>query len=198
MVRAVNEKGSYENIFRSYSQGYFKFASRNFYSEFVAAMRVAKRLGGNPAVPLDRPEATVTFRLKEDLPTARLRSTFRISPQNFARLNPALMQPVLDGEKSVPKGYLVRLPATKQVTPQLALVKTKKENPKQKIILQKSAKSPKINVRYTVRKGDTLSSIAQRFQLSTHELIAANSRNRQAAIRIGEELIVPNRTSKTL
>jgi len=198
MVRAVNEQGSYENIFRSYSQGYFKFASRNFYSEFVAAMRVAKRLGGNPAVPFESPEATVTFRLQEDLPTARLRSTFRISPQNFARLNPALMQPVLDGEKSVPKGYLVRLPATKQVTTQLAQVKTKKENPKQISRAQKSAKSSKANVRYTVRKGDTLSSIAQQFQLSTQELLAANSRNRQATIRIGEQLIVPVQTSKNL
>ena len=43
MVRAAGEHGSYENIFNSYSQGYFKFASRNFYSEFLAAMRVAKR-----------------------------------------------------------------------------------------------------------------------------------------------------------
>jgi membrane-bound lytic murein transglycosylase D len=114
MVRAVREEGSYEGIFKSYNQGYFKFASRNFYSEFLAAMRVAKRMGGNPALPLERPEATDTFRLKEDVPIGRLRATFHISPENFARLNPALMQPVLKGENAVPKGYLVRLPAAKQ------------------------------------------------------------------------------------
>ncbi|WP_319586719.1 lytic transglycosylase domain-containing protein [uncultured Desulfobulbus sp.] len=114
MVRAVREEGSYEGIFKSYNQGYFKFASRNFYSEFLAAMRVAKRLGGNPALPFERPEATDIFRLKEDVPIGRLLATFHISPENFARFNPALMQPVLNGEKAVPKGYLVRLPATKQ------------------------------------------------------------------------------------
>ena len=114
MVRAVRQEGSYEGIFKSYKQGYFKFASRNFYSEFLAAMRVAKRMGGNPALPFERPEATSIFRLKEDVPIGRLRATFHISPENFARLNPALMQPVLKGEKAVPKGYLVRLPAAKK------------------------------------------------------------------------------------
>jgi len=114
MVRAVRQEGSYEDIFKSYKQGYFKFASRNFYSEFLAAMRVAKRMGGNPALPFERPEATDIFRLKEEVPIGRLRATFHISPENFARLNPALMQPVLNGEKAVPKGYQVRLPAAKQ------------------------------------------------------------------------------------
>ncbi len=44
MLRAVEAHGSYENIFKKYQEGYFKFASRNFYSEFLAARRIAKRL----------------------------------------------------------------------------------------------------------------------------------------------------------
>lgn len=158
MVRAKNEKGSYENIFISYSQGYFKFASRNFYSEFLAAMRVATRLSGNPNIPFERPEATVTFRLKEDIPAARLRSSLRISLQNFTRLNPAIMQPVLDGHKSIPKGYLIRLPATKQ-----AELKTEPETPKQNAQLQRSAKTSDSKVRYMVRQGDAIHSMARQF-----------------------------------
>ena len=38
MLRAVREKGSYESIFRTYQQGSFQFASRNFYPEFLAAV----------------------------------------------------------------------------------------------------------------------------------------------------------------
>ena len=114
MVRAVKEKGSYENIFKTYDQGAFKFASRNFYSEFLAAMRVAKRMGADSKLPFEQPEATVTLRLKQDTPISRLRSSFRISSENIARLNPALMQPVLDGEKAIPQGYLVRMPADVQ------------------------------------------------------------------------------------
>ena len=44
MLRAVRNHGSYEGIFTSYEGGSFKFAARNFYSEFIAAARVAKRL----------------------------------------------------------------------------------------------------------------------------------------------------------
>ncbi|MDR3628979.1 MAG: transglycosylase SLT domain-containing protein [Desulfocapsaceae bacterium] len=47
MVRAKDAHGSYENIFRHYEEGYFKFASRNFYSEFLAARKVAKRYEGS-------------------------------------------------------------------------------------------------------------------------------------------------------
>jgi membrane-bound lytic murein transglycosylase D len=142
-------------------------------------------------VPFERPESSVTFRLKEDMPTARIRSSYRISPQNFARLNPAIMQPVLDGQKSVPKGYLVRLPATKQ-----AELKIEPENPKQNAQLQHSAKTSNSNVRYMVRKGDTILSIARQFQLSPQELLAANSRNRATAVRIGDKLIIPVKISK--
>ncbi len=198
MLRAVNEKGSYENIFDSYSQGYFKFASRNFYSEFLAALRVAKRLRGNPTIPFERQEATVTFRLTQDLPAKRLQSTYRISAQNFARLNPALMQSILDGHRSVPKGYLVRLPAKKQAGTQLAVVKLKKGTIKQKASLKRRTAPGQSHIRYTVQKGDTISSIARQFRLAPPKLLATNNRNRQTDIRIGEKLIIPVLRNKNL
>jgi len=42
MRRAKKAKGSYEKIVKSYRSRSFKFASRNFYSEFLAARHVAK------------------------------------------------------------------------------------------------------------------------------------------------------------
>jgi len=108
--------GSYENIFTSYDQGAFKFASRNFYSEFLAAMRVASRMENNRKFPFEQPEATLTLQLKEDTPAKRIQSSFRVSAESFSRLNPALLRPVLDGEKMIPRGYLVRLPANKNKT----------------------------------------------------------------------------------
>lgn len=113
MLRAVREMGSYENIFMSYDQGAFKFASRNFYPEFLAAMRVASRLESNRRFPFEHPEATVTLQLKEDTPAKRIQSSFRVSAESFSRLNPALLRPVLEGEKMIPRNYLVRLPANK-------------------------------------------------------------------------------------
>ena len=115
MLRAVREMGSYENIFTSYDQGAFKFASRNFYSEFLAAMRVASRMESNRKIPFERPEATVTLQLKEETPIKRIQSTFRLSTDSLSRLNPALLRPVLSGEKMIPRGYLVRLPSNKNM-----------------------------------------------------------------------------------
>ncbi|MCL1979594.1 MAG: lytic transglycosylase domain-containing protein, partial [Proteobacteria bacterium] len=111
MLRAVREVGSYENIFRSYDQGAFKFASRNFYSEFLAAVRVATRLGSNPRLPFERPEKTRVVRLTQDMPVNQLWTLYGVSADNFSRLNPAILSPVLKGEQAVPQGYLVRLPA---------------------------------------------------------------------------------------
>ncbi|WP_310599119.1 lytic transglycosylase domain-containing protein [Desulfobulbus sp.] len=111
MLRAVRQAGSYENIFRSYDQGSFKFASRNFYSEFLAAARVAIRMGKTPRFPFERPEATMTVRLAQDMPVNRLRTLYRVSADNFNRLNPALLSPVIKGEQAIPQSYQVRLPA---------------------------------------------------------------------------------------
>ena len=43
MRRAQRKKGSYERIFKEYRSRTFKFASRNFYSEFLAAREAAKQ-----------------------------------------------------------------------------------------------------------------------------------------------------------
>lgn len=200
MMRAVKEMGSYEKIFRSYDQGSFKFASRNFYSEFLAAMRVAKRMAGDPKIPFERPEATVTLQLKEDVPIGRLRSSYRVSQENFARLNPALRDAVLEGQQSVPKGYLVRLPSAQ-------LAQNKKSTPIQ-AASSSSGRQPGTRVastppaatdhRYKVKKGDTLHSIARQFQISPQKLLSANDRNLQSTIRHGEHLIIPAPGSKKL
>jgi len=40
MMRAKNDLGTYTDIFNNYNKGHFKFASKNFYSEFLAASRM--------------------------------------------------------------------------------------------------------------------------------------------------------------
>ena len=215
MLRAVREKGSYESIFRTYQQGSFQFASRNFYPEFLAAVRVAKRLAAVPGTPFERPEATLTFRLREDAPIGRLRSNFGISPAEFARLNPALRKPVLDGQVPVPKGYLVRLPKTSQVQRATAGKRTSvpvaKTVARNRVAAPPAVKAPAVastsaavkpaprrTVRHTVRKGDTSFSIARQHQISLQDLMTANNRSVQEPIRIGETLIIPSRHSNLL
>ncbi len=115
MLRAVRDQGSYERIFTSYNQGSFKFAARNFYSEFLAAMRVANQLERQAPLRLDQPEPTTTFRLQQATPLVRLQSLVGLSHEQFIRLNPALQKPVIEGKKTVPQGYLVRKPASRSI-----------------------------------------------------------------------------------
>ena len=109
MVRAKNALGGYEAIFQGYSEGYFKFASRNFYSEFVAAMRSAQRLEGQ--IAMEDPVFTKGYRLDRETRLAELCRRHNMSQAGFLKLNPGLQKPVRAGQRHVPAGYLVRTPA---------------------------------------------------------------------------------------
>ncbi len=65
MARAKKDKGSYEKIFLEYEEGYFKFASRNFYPEFLAAIRAAQKLEKNPALRRHKPAPITTARIEK-------------------------------------------------------------------------------------------------------------------------------------
>ncbi|MBM9537334.1 lytic transglycosylase domain-containing protein [Desulfobulbus alkaliphilus] len=194
-VRAVRAKGCYENIFKSYDQGHFKFASRNFYSEFLAAMRVSRQLYADPNIRLDRPDATVTFRLQQSVPISRIHTTFNISQQELTRLNPALRKPVLDGVQPLPQNYLLRLPAGLAAIQPAATKVRKTVSTPPPTVTQVPASMPtrSIPVRYIVQPGDTTSSIARHFEVPLHELLAVNGRQEKNLIRVGESLIIPSR-----
>ncbi len=115
MVRAQKQWGTYPKIIANHETGIFKFASKNFYSEFIAAVRVARRLENDRSLIKDRPWINVTFRLRNYIDTKDLCEYFNIERDNFEKLNPALRQPVLAGRKYIPKGTLLRLPATKRI-----------------------------------------------------------------------------------
>ena len=180
MVRAVREKGTYEDIFRSYKTELFQFASRNFYSEFLAAMNVARRLEGDPSLVRDQPEATLLLRMAGYVRAADIRAHFRIAAEDFARLNPALREPVLNGQKFIPKGYQVRLPATSRIRELASAFPAGLYHPGQ--IRDR---------KYTVRRGDTPGAIARKFGLSPRQLASANNLGKQATVRVGQRLKIP-------
>ncbi len=185
MVRALNKHKSYENIFKYHHQGRFGFAARNFYSKFIAAYLVTKRMENNPAIIRDRPEATITIRMRGYGNTEKIRKWFRLSRTDLARLNKALKRPVLMGEKYIPKGYLLRIPAT---------VFTRRQAKKSGHGFYHHRQiRDKV---YIVRRGDTLGSIARRYGISVKTITAANNLNKKGIIRIGQKLAIPNQNSR--
>jgi membrane-bound lytic murein transglycosylase D len=112
MLRAKEEMGTYEAIFGGYYGPIFRFASRNFYSEFLAARHVAKnyRQYFNDIRLSKRLEAREVL-TKGQISAVALSRQYGVDLETLRALNPALGQPVLKGQRQVPKGYMLRLPA---------------------------------------------------------------------------------------
>ncbi len=183
MLRAKRRKGNYETIFKEYRSRIFRFASRNFYSEFLAAREVAgdyEQYFGK--LILDTPIRTqeVVMAGYGSLPEIARHLNLKLAV--LRDLNPALRTPVIRGQKYVPRGFHLKLPAEsgrdwQQVFAELA--------PK---IYKNYQKRSRI---YTVRKGDTAGEIARNHGVKLNDLIAANNLDARATIHIDQNLRIP-------
>jgi len=111
MLRAQNSKGSYERILKYYNGGSFKFASKNFYSEFLAARVIAKnpeKYFGN--IPFAKPVTFQTVKTKGYLPVKEVSRKLNITITAIKALNPSLRKPVFTGQKYIPKDFNLRFP----------------------------------------------------------------------------------------
>ncbi len=187
MVRAVNEEGSYEEIFKNYNAGYFKFASRNFYSEFLAAIKVVRKLEKSPNIVIDSAQSTQYFKLPGYINIKDAGRYFRISTDTIISLNPALRRSVLSGEKRIPRGYLLRLPAGKNISRLIASFPAKLYDTKQ---------SPTLF--HLVKKGDTAGSIARQHGVPLKNLLSANSLDQSGKIYLNQKLRIPKQPVSAL
>ncbi len=183
MLRAKRRKGDYETIFKEYRSRIFKFASRNFYSEFLAAREVARdyrQYFGE--LILDQPSKSQEVVLAGYGSLPEIARQLNLKLAVLSDLNPALRNPVLRGQKYVPRGFHLKLPAQsdrdwKRVIAELA--------PK---IYKNYQKRSQI---YTVRKGDTAGEIARNHGVELNDLIAANNLDARATVHIDQNLRIP-------
>jgi membrane-bound lytic murein transglycosylase D len=182
LQRAKAEHGDYPEIFASYKGRSFKFASRNFYSEFLAARRVAsdyQRYFGQLA--LEPPVRSRSVSLDGFAAFEDLCDHFKVSPKLVRAMNPALRPPVFSGQKYVPRGYVLNLPAQDEsggvavaaIAP--ALFKAD----------QKASRF------YTVERGDTAAKIARMNRVRLDDLILANNLDRRATVYVRQTLRIP-------
>ncbi|MBM9605240.1 lytic transglycosylase domain-containing protein [Desulfopila inferna] len=187
MQRAVQQEGNYTAIFKNYRQGHFKFASRNFYAEFLAALRVAKRLEIHPAVLKESSIANFSIALPGFASAAALADHFNLSHTEMLRLNPSLGQPIWQGEKYIPKGFHLRLPQNAETVRLAATLPG--------TIFQANQKRSEL---YLVKQGDTAGKIAQRFGISLQSLISSNNLDRQALVYTGQSLRIPSASTTSI
>lgn len=112
MLRAKKKMGTYEVAFENFNGRRFRFASRNFYSEFLAARHVAKNYTQYFAdIELSESLDACEVVTKRQTSVTDLSRHYDVDLETLRALNPALGKPVLKGHRHVPKGYLLRLPA---------------------------------------------------------------------------------------
>lgn len=183
VMRAMKKKGSYEKIFSEYNGGYFKFASRNFYSEFLAAREIAKNYRayfGN--IRFEKPVRSREVQLAGYLPVKELADYFQVDIDIVKKFNPALRKPVFKGQKYVPKSYRLRLPE-RSGRNLLALAENIPSG------LYKSEQ--KRSRFYQVQRGDTAGLVAGRNRVKLADLIIANQLDSRATIYVGQNLRLP-------
>ncbi|MEJ2724445.1 MAG: transglycosylase SLT domain-containing protein, partial [Deltaproteobacteria bacterium] len=180
MLRAKRVKGSYEAIFKSYRSRRFKFASRNFYAEFLAARHIAnnhERYFG--ALGLDKPLETLEVVIAGYASISDLSHHFDVDIETIHALNPALRPPVLKEQKYVPEGYALRLPADRIQASSLESLQS---------VYQRRQKPSRF---YRVKNGDTLSEIAMVHGLKISDLVSANNLDSRGTIYVDQNLRLP-------
>jgi membrane-bound lytic murein transglycosylase D len=184
MRRAKRRHRTYAAIFQIYRSRRFRFASRNFYPEFLAAREAA----------VNAPYYFDTLPPQEERPTLRITLdgflSFKTAARHFnldadllRQLNPALCPSVLNGLQYIPNHYTLCVPAHEWHY-RLAY----NARIPQPLFMARQKGFPI----YRVRKGDTIASIAQKHDLSIADVVAANNlANRGNRIVVNQKLRLP-------
>jgi membrane-bound lytic murein transglycosylase D len=115
MRRAREQLGTDDivRIVREYHSPTFGFASRNFYVSFLAALSIAedpdKYFG---ALHRGAESQFVEVKLSQSASSAALLKALGVDRDTLRELNPALRPGVWTGQRSIPAGYVVRLPGS--------------------------------------------------------------------------------------
>ena len=186
MARAVRKVGTRDLgvIARRYKSRTFGFASRNFYSEFLAASAIhadPERYFGK--LEAKRPIAYVIVELDHYYRVPSLERALGIDRDTLREHNMALRPAVWNGAKHVPRGYLIRVPAGRLEIPPDQILAS---------IPEPERLRGQVRDRFhKVRRGQTLSKIARRYGVSVRELVSLNNLRSRHRIRVGQVLTLP-------
>jgi membrane-bound lytic murein transglycosylase D len=185
MQRAKEQLGTDDitTVVRTYQSPSFGFASRNFYVSFLAALEIDRNVdrffGHVDRLPEDSSRA---LRLTHYMPVKALERTLGADRDTLRELNFSLLDPVWSGQRFVPRGFELRVPAAKAPVVERTL---------EKLAEGERYDGQKRDETHRVRKGETAERIATDYGLATRELLAFNGLASAAAVKPGMKLKVP-------
>ncbi len=186
MLRAVRNTGTRDlgQIAWRYRSRTFGFASRNFYSEFIAAASIYQQRDEYfPTTVPAPPRQIEVFRPELYVSLGPLAQGAGSDLQELKQLNPALSSEVWKGNLMLPMGYELEVPAGQASTFRLAFD-----------ALPSGRKSQhQVGYRHRVRRGESLSVIARKYGSSVGAIQRANRLSSPNRIRVGQVLLIPSR-----
>lgn len=186
MRRATSELGTtdIEVIIEKYNGRRFGFASRNFYPSFLAALEVSSNIDKYfGALQLAPPVDYLEVKLDEFISAEDIARALQVDLAVLKKHNRALLDPIWQGNKRIPAGFTLRVPADRLgVDPQLVLAAIPEDK-------RFDEQTP--DLYHTVVRGDTVSEIARRYGHSIRDVAAMNGLNRRYTIRVGQVLRLP-------
>jgi len=192
MRRAKESLGTDDivKIVRGYKGRTFGFASRNFYVSFLAALDIDR----NPEKYFGAVDRANEARFQEVIvpgyvQIATLERALKIDRGRLRELNPALLRSVWDGQRHVPKAYHLRLPIDGEKWTSDLLAARLSPN-------DFFAGQPEPR-RYRVRRGDTVSSVADQFGVTPEALARLNRLRTSGKLKVGRVINVPEATGGT-
>ncbi len=185
MRRAVQQQKTSDisTIVAKYQSRSFGFASRNFYTAFLAALEIDSNPDRYfPNLKIDPPSDTATITVPAYMTVDTLADALNLREATLRALNPALTDIVWSGDKLVPQGFELRLPRDTAAVAE-ALLGTIEAN--ELFAAQRPDRE------HRVQRGDTLSKIAAEYRISLAALMSVNGMTNRSVIRVGQMVRLP-------
>lgn len=166
----------------------FGFASNNFYPELLAALEVYDNyLKYFPGLQVEEPVQVVEYKLPHSVSAYYVGKQLGVGADELKALNYGVSSRVWNGVYRLPKGYNLKVPRS-SAKKLAALRKPEPVGP--------SASSVYGGIVYKVRRGDTLSRIAAKFNTTVAKIKSLNG-IRGTTVYIGQKLLVKKRETKS-
>ena len=185
IAKAVEKLGSDDivDIIKHYNGKSFGFASRNFYTEFLAAVEVErdyKKFFGE--VDFERKMEFHEVQIDDYLRFSTIAGLAHCSVDDLHDLNPGFTNAVVDDKLYVPKNYTVRIPAASYQKFDAAYASLPAD--------ERFSRQRAYFVVHKVTRGQTIDGIAKRYRTTVSAIQVANGL-RQKRIRTGQTLKIP-------
>ena len=185
VARAVDKIGSDDiaDIVKHYNGKSFGFASRNFYTEFLAAVEVErdyKKYFGD--VDFEQKMEFHQVQIDDYLRFSTIAELAHCSVDDLHDLNPGFTTAVVDGKLYVPKNYTVRIPAGSYSKFDAAYASLPAD--------ERFSRQRTYFMVHKVTRGQTIDGIAKRYRTTVSAIQVANGL-REKRIRTGQTLKIP-------